>query len=88
MKEKNKMTIDIRSIVIMLSTQAMINMGEISDPMSGEAKHDLDGAAAFIQLLTVLSEKTKGNLTPDEALFLQEMQKNLDQVFKKKINAG
>ncbi|NIT26206.1 MAG: DUF1844 domain-containing protein [Candidatus Aminicenantes bacterium] len=82
------MEIDIKSIIVLLATQAMINMGEIQDPLTQEAKNDLEGASVFMQLLDVLELKTKGNLTPQEEAFLVEVKDNLDQVYNKKLNAG
>ncbi|NIM15125.1 MAG: DUF1844 domain-containing protein [Candidatus Aminicenantes bacterium] len=87
-KLENKMEIDIKSIIVLLATQAMINMGEIQDPLTQEAKNDLEGASVFMQLLDVLELKTKGNLTPQEEAFLVEVKDNLDQVYNKKLNAG
>ena len=85
---KTKMEIDIKSIIVLLATQAMINMGGIQDPITREAKNDLDGASVFMQLLDVLELKTKGNLTTQEEAFLVEVKDNLDQVYNKKLNAG
>ncbi|UCH93535.1 MAG: DUF1844 domain-containing protein [Candidatus Aminicenantes bacterium] len=79
---------DIKAIIILLATQAMINMGEIQDPITHEAKDDLDGAAVFIELLDILESKTQGNLTTEEEAFLIEVRENLDQVYNKKISAG
>lgn len=87
-KLENKMEIDIKSIIVLLATQAMINMGEIQDPITREAKNDLEGASVFMQLLEVLELKTKGNLTTQEEAFLVEVKDNLDQVYNKKLNAG
>jgi hypothetical protein len=79
---------DIKAIVVLLATQAMINMGEILDPITQESRRDLDGAATFIQLVEVLEAKTRGNLTPEEQTFLVEIKENLDKVYQKKINTG
>lgn len=78
------MEADIKAIIVMLATQAMINMGEIKDPITQESKDDLDGAATFIKLLDVLRLKTKGNLTSQEEAFFNEVRENLDIVFKKR----
>jgi hypothetical protein len=83
-----KMNIDLKSIIVLLATQAMINLGEIKDPINHEVKHNLDGAAVFIQLLEVLETKTRGNLTPEEENYLMEVRENLEKVYQKKINAG
>ena len=79
---------DIKAIIILLATQAMINMGEIRDPVTQESRNDLEGAALFIELLDVLETKTKGNLTAEEETFLAEVRENLDKVYNKKLNAG
>jgi hypothetical protein len=78
---------DIKSIVVILATQAMINLGEIQDPVSGEARYDLEGALLFIELLEILDNKTRGNLTEAEAGFLAEIRNNLDKVYNKKLDA-
>jgi len=54
------------SLVGMYSTQAMVALGVIPNPISGEAEPQLELAMHFIDLLGVVEEKTKGNLTNDE----------------------
>jgi hypothetical protein len=81
-----KMEKDIKAVIVMLATQSMINLGEIRDPLSGESKNDLEGARTFIQLIEVLGQKTKGNLTPEEEKFLLEVKNNLTKVYNKKLN--
>jgi len=77
---------DIKSIIVLLATQAMINLGEIKDPITGEGRFNLEGAEIFIKLLTVLTDKTKGNLTDNEEEFLNDVRANLETVHLKKIN--
>ena len=68
----------------MLATQAMINLGEIQDPVTGTNNVNPEGARLFMDLLAVLELKTKGNLSSEEEGFLNEILVNLDQVYKKK----
>jgi len=82
------MNIDINAIIVLLATQAMINMGEIKDPFSNETRQDLEGSSIFIRLLEVLDTKTKGNLTEEETDFLNEVKENLITILNKKKNAG
>lgn len=77
---------DIKAIILLLATQAMINLGEIRDPITTEAKFDLEGATVFLELLDVLANKTKGNLTDEEETFLSDIRNNLDQLYNKKLN--
>ncbi len=79
---------DIKAVIILLATQAMINLGEIRDPITNQSKKDLDGAAVFIELLAVLESKTRGNLTLEEETFLREVRENLDKVYLKRNSAG
>ncbi len=46
--------------------QALINMGVIDHPLSGKAEINLDHARAVLEDLTMLREKTAGNLDEDE----------------------
>jgi hypothetical protein len=77
---------NIKVVILMLATQSMINLGEIQDPMSGEIKNDLEGARAFMDLIEVMGEKTRGNLTQEESNFLSEIKDNLTKVYNKKLN--
>ena len=57
---------DFRSIVGLLATQAVGGLGAYGDPDTRRVVVDLPAAQFAIDLLGVLAEKTKGNLTPDE----------------------
>ena len=75
---------DIRAIAVLLATQGMIRLGEIPDPLSGEAALDAEGARFFIDLLRELQRKTENNLQPDEAAFLGDVLENMQKIFAKK----
>jgi hypothetical protein len=49
-----------------LSTSALIQLGEIEDPISQKMVKNLPLAKQTIDLIGMLKEKTKGNLNPDE----------------------
>ena len=53
-------------MVTNFAIQALIAMGEIANPVTRRQQRDLDQAKHAIDLLGVLEEKTKGNLTEDE----------------------
>ena len=59
------------ALVQMLATQAAIFMADQHDPETGQSLRNLDLAKHNIDLLRVLEEKTKGNLTEDEKHFLE-----------------
>ena len=61
------------TFLISLSTQALMHLGEVADPVHGEVVHDLPAAKQMIDLLGILSVKTKGNLDTAEAQLLESM---------------
>ena len=75
---------DVRAITVLLATQGMIRLGEIPDPLSGKTSLDAEGARFFIDLLLELQGKTKGNLSSEEALFLDDVVENMQRIFAKK----
>src|SRR5438105_15675050 len=71
---ERKPGLDFNAFVLSLGSSALINLGEAPDPTSGKTQDpDLALAEESIDLLALLEEKTKGNLTPDESRFLQTM---------------
>jgi hypothetical protein len=54
-------------LVESLASQALMFMGAMRDPITGEAHQDLGQAQAMIEMLQMLEEKTSGNLTKQEA---------------------
>ncbi|MEM1167291.1 MAG: DUF1844 domain-containing protein [Planctomycetota bacterium] len=58
---------DFRGLVGMLATQALLYLGGMPDPKTGQAIFAPDSATHMIDLLVVLEEKTRGNLTPEES---------------------
>ena len=77
------------SLVLTLSSSAWVGLGKIADPISGEIKQDLKGVKYTIDLLLMLRDKTKGNLTDEERKILDgsisELQANFaETVFSKK----
>jgi hypothetical protein len=57
-------------LVTTLAKQAMMALGQMANPISGKADVHLPEAKHFIDMLTVLEEKTAGNRTPDESALL------------------
>jgi hypothetical protein len=61
------------SFVVGLATQAFTFLGAAPDPASGVVRQDLAQAAAMIQILAMLREKTAGNLADDESHLIEEV---------------
>jgi hypothetical protein len=53
-------------LVRMLAMQALTFLGEIPDPASGQRMFAPEYAKRFIDMVNMLEEKTKGNLSKDE----------------------
>jgi hypothetical protein len=62
--------IDFVTFVLSLSTNTMVSLGLLSTPGTAEKKLDLPLARQTIDLLAILQEKTKGNLTGEEERIL------------------
>jgi hypothetical protein len=63
--------LDFSSIVFPFYTQALVKLGVLKDPVNPESGQNLDLARRLIDLLDLLKERTKGNLTPEELKFLE-----------------
>jgi hypothetical protein len=62
------------AFVISLASSAAIHFGDLPDPNTGElAEINLEGASQMIEILTLLDEKTKGNLTAEERQVLEQV---------------
>jgi hypothetical protein len=53
-----------------LIAQAFMNLGMLPNPYQPQTKADIGAARQMIDILSLLQEKTAGNLTPDEEDFL------------------
>lgn len=62
-----------RAFVAQQQYGAMIYMGKFVHPGTGQLERNLDAARFTIDLLGMLDEKTRGNLTKDEETFLRQV---------------
>jgi hypothetical protein len=58
--------VNFSTFVYSLSTSVLVHLGEIPEPISEKMDKNLPLAKQTIDILGILQEKTKGNLTPDE----------------------
>jgi hypothetical protein len=63
-------------LVESLASQALLFMGAMRDPM-GQVHQDLQQAQTMIEMLGMIDEKTKGNLSKEESDMLKQV---LDEV--------
>ena len=63
--------INFSTFVVGLSTQALLSLGEIPDPHSGQLARDLPAAQQLIDIIGMLQEKTRGNLDREESAMIE-----------------
>src|SRR5215470_7433698 len=67
--------------VVMHAQNAALFLGQIPNPKTGEAAINLDLARMFIDQLAMIQEKTRGNLTNEEAKVLANALSNLQMAY-------
>lgn len=59
--------VSFQEFVYLMSSQALIQLGIVPNPMTGKVEKSLPAAQHAIEILAMLEQKTKGNLTEEEA---------------------
>jgi hypothetical protein len=67
--------------VMMHAQNAALFLGQIPNPQTGHGEVNLDLARMFIDQLAMIQEKTRGNLSQEEATVLRNAISNLQMVF-------
>src|SRR5437867_9624325 len=67
--------------VVMHAQNAALFLGQIPNPKTGEGEVNLDLARMFIDQLEMIQEKTRGNLTSEEAKVLSNALSNLQMAY-------
>lgn len=75
-------------LISTLATQAMVALGILPDPVSGEPSPNLPLAKHFIDNIAILEEKTKGNLDESEANQIEEALHQLRMIYVTSKNEG
>ena len=76
------------TLVFSLSSSALVHLGQVPDPATGEPQPDLPLAKQTIDLLGLLKEKTKGNLEEDEDKLLEGVLYDLRMVYVQAVKGG
>lgn len=67
--------------VMMQAQNAALFLGQIPNPQTGKGEVNLELAKLFIDQLAMIQEKTRGNLTNEEAAVLRNTISNLQMAF-------
>lgn len=77
-------TIDFSSFVVSLATQALIMLGEVPSPDSQQMMFNKEAARETIDIIALLEEKTRGNLTADETKLIGDVLASLRLAYVRK----
>lgn len=75
--------INFATFVVSLNASALLHLGAIEDPNTGQTEKDLPMAKQTIDILSMLEEKTAGNLTKDEENLLKSILYDLRIIYVK-----
>jgi hypothetical protein len=65
------------ALVHSFQSAAMQQMGKLANPFTQQIERDLPQARLSIDMLSMLQERTSGNLTPEESRFLAHVLREL-----------
>ncbi len=71
--ERAGKAIDFTTVLLGFASSALIHMGVQANPESGTVSQDAELAREVLDLLALLREKTRGNLTPEEERFFDSL---------------
>jgi hypothetical protein len=78
--------LEFSSVIILLYFPALVQLGLVEDPATGEPRENLALAKRNIDLLDLLKDRTKGNLEPEEQKFLDGVLDQLKLAYLKKAD--
>ncbi|MCD6273357.1 MAG: DUF1844 domain-containing protein [Deltaproteobacteria bacterium] len=65
--------IDLSTFIMSLNASVLVNFGIMDDPVTGEKSKNLVMGKQTIDVLSMLQEKTRGNLTSEEDNLLKHL---------------
>jgi hypothetical protein len=86
--QSGEMTQRFIEFVMMHAQNAALFLGQIPNPQTGEGEVNLELARMFIDQLAMIQEKTRGNLSTEEAAVLRNTVSNLQMAFVEVSQSG
>ena len=62
--------VDFSGLIVSLAQAAMMHLGQLPDPKTGERRRDMELARHTIDTIAMLKDKTRGNLSEEEQKLL------------------
>lgn len=84
MSEIQNLEASFSTLALSIASSAMTSLGFAPNPSTGETELDINMAKFNIDLLQLLQEKTKNNLTDEEDKFLKQVLSDLQMRFIEK----
>ena len=75
--------INMSTFIVSLNASALLHLGAIEDPSAGQTNKNLAMAKQTIDILSMLEEKTVGNLTAEESNLLKNILYDLRIIYVK-----
>jgi hypothetical protein len=69
--------LDFSTFVLSLATSAQVGLGAVPHPETNKSAQNIPAAKQMIDIMAILQEKTKGNLTESESALLEQVLFNL-----------
>ena len=73
--------IDFSSFILSLYSSGLVQLGKVEDPSTGKKEKNLPMAQHSIDMIAMLQEKTKGNVTEDEENLLKALLSELRMAY-------
>jgi len=83
-REDVAVEITLVTFLMSLSTQALMCLGDIPNPMTGKPEPDLMAVRELIDIISMLQEKTRGNLDAQETRLFEKILYDLRMRFVEK----
>ena len=75
--------VDFSTFILSLYSSALVQMGEMPDPATGERYKNLEVARQTVDMISMLEEKTRGNLNADEDKLVKNLIHELRMAYVK-----
>jgi hypothetical protein len=73
-QDRSESAVTFLGFILSLAHTAAVHFGDVPDPVTGQTSQaNLPAAQQMIDILSLLEEKTRGNLTAEERQFLEQI---------------
>ena len=72
----------------MITSSALVGLGHVPNPVTNKYETNLESVNHTISLLTMIQQKTKGNLTKEEEDLLESVLHELRMAYVAKVKEG